>query len=201
MSQRLDLLASGGAAAAAARRLGLSRSTQFLPEGSVGVSFEKDSAGQTVAGPVLLLPVPLFDVGQGVIARGASEARRAGHEYVALAVRIRSDVRRAANRLSAARAKAEYYRAVVLPLRRRIVEESQLRSNGMLLSVFQLLQARTDEVNAGREYIESLRDYWVARDELERAVGGRLTHTRPPTTPPATTQPATTRPASPTTAP
>jgi outer membrane protein TolC len=29
-------------------------------------------------------------------------------------------------------------------------------------------------VNAGREYVEALRDYWVARAELEKAVGGSL---------------------------
>ena len=37
-----------------------------------------------------------------------------------------------------------------------------------------LLRAKQDEVNAGREYIEALRDYWVARAELEKAVGGSL---------------------------
>ena len=44
----------------------------------------------------------------------------------------------------------------------------------MQVSLFDLLRAKQDEVNAGREYVEALRDYWVARAELEKAVGGSL---------------------------
>ena len=31
-----------------------------------------------------------------------------------------------------------------------------------------------DEIEAGQHSIDALRDYWVARAELERAVGGKL---------------------------
>jgi cobalt-zinc-cadmium efflux system outer membrane protein len=44
----------------------------------------------------------------------------------------------------------------------------------MLLSVFQLLLAKQAEVDAYRRYIEAVRDYWIARVELERAAGGTL---------------------------
>ena len=44
----------------------------------------------------------------------------------------------------------------------------------MLVGVFQLLVAKRDEIDAGRGYIEALRDYWIARTDLERAVGGEL---------------------------
>jgi len=44
----------------------------------------------------------------------------------------------------------------------------------MLTGVFQLLQAREDQVDAQRQFIESVRDYWTARVDLERAIGGRL---------------------------
>ena len=33
---------------------------------------------------------------------------------------------------------------------------------------------KRDEIAAGQEYIAALRDYWTARAELERALGGRL---------------------------
>ena len=84
--------------------------------------------------------------------------------------------------------------SAVLPLRHQIVRETQLQYNAMRAGVFQLLQAKRDEIDAGREYVESLRDYWVARADLERAVGGRLpatvASTRPATPgPDATTQP------------
>ena len=44
----------------------------------------------------------------------------------------------------------------------------------MQIGIFQLLQAKREEIEAGREYVETLRDYWVARAELERVVGGTL---------------------------
>jgi cobalt-zinc-cadmium efflux system outer membrane protein len=37
-----------------------------------------------------------------------------------------------------------------------------------------LLQAKQNEIEAGRAYVETLRDYWKARAELEKAVGGQL---------------------------
>jgi cobalt-zinc-cadmium efflux system outer membrane protein len=69
----------------------------------------------------------------------------------------------------------EHYSKVLLPLRRRVVEQSQLQYNAMVLSPFQLLEVRREEVRTYREYVETLRDYWNARNALENAVGGRLT--------------------------
>jgi cobalt-zinc-cadmium efflux system outer membrane protein len=51
---------------------------------------------------------------------------------------------------------------------------SQEQYDSMLLGVYQLLSAKQAEVSAYREYIEATRDYWLARVDLERAVGGKL---------------------------
>ena len=74
----------------------------------------------------------------------------------------------------AARARALHYRQTLLPLAARVVSESQREYNAMVIGVFQLLQAKRDEIETGRRYVEALTDYWVARTELERAVGGEL---------------------------
>jgi cobalt-zinc-cadmium efflux system outer membrane protein len=66
----------------------------------------------------------------------------------------------------------------------------------MLLGVFELLEAKQNEIDAGHEYVAALTDYWTARADLERAVGGRLSiaaATQPSTQPAtmsATSQPA-----------
>ena len=44
----------------------------------------------------------------------------------------------------------------------------------MLLGVYQLLQARQAEFTAYADSITALRDYWIARSELERTIGSRL---------------------------
>jgi cobalt-zinc-cadmium efflux system outer membrane protein len=93
---------------------------------------------------------------------------------VALAVEIRSEVRRWKTMMLSARRRAEYYRTVALPRRKRVVDEMQKEYNGMLIGVFQLLQAKRDEVNAGWKYVGSLTDYWVDHSELERAIGADL---------------------------
>ena len=68
----------------------------------------------------------------------------------------------------------ERYAKVVVPLRERAVALSQEQYNAMLLGTYQLLQTKQNEVNAYREFIEALRDYWTARADLERATGGTV---------------------------
>ena len=42
----------------------------------------------------------------------------------------------------------------------------------MLVGVFQLLQARQNEMQARRDFIEAQREYWSARTDLDRALQG-----------------------------
>jgi cobalt-zinc-cadmium efflux system outer membrane protein len=42
----------------------------------------------------------------------------------------------------------------------------------MVVGIFQLLQAKQNELNARREYIDAQRDYWAARNKFERALSG-----------------------------
>jgi cobalt-zinc-cadmium efflux system outer membrane protein len=44
----------------------------------------------------------------------------------------------------------------------------------MLMGTYDVLFARQREIDAQRRQVEALRDYWLARLELERAVGGSL---------------------------
>lgn len=44
----------------------------------------------------------------------------------------------------------------------------------MNTSVFQLLIARRDQIEAGRAYVEALREYWLAAADLEQLLAGRL---------------------------
>jgi cobalt-zinc-cadmium efflux system outer membrane protein len=174
VSQRLDLAAARRQVEVAAGGLGITQSTALFSDANVFAHLERDSDGTQTLGPGIELPLPLFNQGQPAVAAAQARLRQSWGRYTALAVAVRAEVRRARNRMIAARARAEYYRRIVLPLRHQIVEQSQLQYNAMLTGVFELLQSRRDEIEAGREYVEALGDYWVARSELERAVGGRL---------------------------
>jgi cobalt-zinc-cadmium efflux system outer membrane protein len=44
----------------------------------------------------------------------------------------------------------------------------------MNIGVFQLLSAKRDQVETARAWVEALRDYWIARAELDQLLAGRL---------------------------
>jgi outer membrane protein, heavy metal efflux system len=73
-----------------------------------------------------------------------------------------------------ARATVEHYNQTLMPQRQKILRQTLLQYNAMQVSTYVVLQAKQNEQVAERGYVEALRDYWIARAELERVVGGRL---------------------------
>ena len=175
IAQRLDLAALKQETLTEARKLGVTRFEVIAQGFELGGHFERETDGASSTGPSVILPIPLFNFGQAAKARSEAKVRQSQQKYLALAVQIRSEVRSARDRMLLARQRVDYVQSTALPLRRRVVEESQLQYNAMQISLFDLLRAKQDEVNSGREYVEALRDYWIARAELEKAVGGSLT--------------------------
>jgi cobalt-zinc-cadmium efflux system outer membrane protein len=173
LSQRLDLAAAQKSLDILRRARTITR-LGIVPAVDVGVDTEHDLDHAWVTGPTLNVEVPIFDQRQAARARANAQLRQAQQQLAAREAEIRSEVRADITRLKAARQTAELYRDSLIPIRERIVAETQKHVNYMLLGVFQLLQAKRDEVNTTREYLEALRDYWIAVAELERAVGGKL---------------------------
>jgi outer membrane protein, heavy metal efflux system len=177
--ERLALERSTDIAAARQRwmtegeQLGLTRWTVLLPEFSAGPNAEREDGAWQV-GPKLDVLIPLFDQGQARSTRTVAELRRIEHEYYALAVRIRSQARATRDRLEAAADRALYFRDILLPLRERIVSESQLQYNAMQLSPLELLRAREQQIESAVSYIGALRDYWLAQADLGQILSGRL---------------------------
>lgn len=90
------------------------------------------------------------------------------------AVNVRSEVRERYARLLYAYDLARYQRDTVVPLSQTVLQEAQKEYNGMLIGVYDLLAEAREHVEAGQEYVETLRDYWIAEGELTQAVGGQL---------------------------
>ena len=175
VSQRLDLATARQETQAITHALYLTRKYRYITVLDIGVDTEHDVADDVnLTGPNVTIELPIFDQRQAEIARLESQLRQSQQRLSALAIDIRSEIREIRDRLLAARNVAKYHHDIILPLRQRIVDESQLYYNGMLIGVYELLLAKQNQINAGREYIESLQDYWIARSDLERAVGGRL---------------------------
>ncbi|PYL56150.1 MAG: TolC family protein [Verrucomicrobia bacterium] len=174
IQQRLDLAAARQEFIAQARSLGIARADAILERAEIGAHYEREISGEYAIGPSVNVPIPIFNQGQPAFARASAKLRQGQQRYLALATDIRSDVRAARDRMLLARQQVEYFKSTALPTRTRVTEESQLEYNAMQIGPLQLLQAKQDEVKTGADSVEALRDYWVARAELEKAVGGSL---------------------------
>src|SRR5438128_8403156 len=175
IQQRLDLAAARQEFIAQARSLGIARADAILQQAEFGAHYEREISGEYAVGPSVNVPIPIFNQGQAAVARSSAKLRQSEQRYLALAADIRSDVRAARDKMLLSRRQVEYFKSTALPTRTRVTEESQLEYNAMQIGPFQLLQAKQEEVKTGADSVEALRDYWVARAELEKAVGGSLT--------------------------
>ncbi|MDH3640257.1 MAG: TolC family protein, partial [Gammaproteobacteria bacterium] len=151
---------------------GLRKNTRLIPEFEAGFIVERDD-GEYEDGFSVGFPLPIFDAGQARVAADVSNLRRWRQQYAAQAIAVRAEarVRRAA--LGMARSRAEHLKTVLLPLSQRMVNETMLEYNAMQLGVFQLLRVQERQIDLGRRYIQTLRDYWMARSELEQLLDGR----------------------------
>ncbi len=175
VTRRIELDASRKEIEMLGLTLGLTESFRLIPEFTLGVDLEGESDGSVMVGPNFDFPVPIFDQGKTHIEKAKAQLRQAQKNYYERALKIRSEVRTARNQMLSFRARTEYAKKFLIPLSQQIVRQSQLEYNAMLLSVFQLVNAKKNEIEAGSVYVESLRGYWLARAALENAVGGSLT--------------------------
>lgn len=182
----LDIAAFKKRYGAASVQADLAWAEGFLPSLEVGASAERED-GHWEAGPHVGLGLPLFYQGQAEVAAAEAQMNIADGSMRATAVRVRSTARALVVQLETARSSAEFYKKTLLPLRERIVDETLRQYNAMDLGPFQLLQAKRDQIETARAYVEVLRDYWVTRSQVEMLLAGRA-----PTMPtaPATAAPS-----------
>ncbi len=172
IEQSLDLKLAAQRIITAGQRLGFTKTTALIPWLDLGVEAEKTADWEV--GPSLSFPIPLFDQGRPRIARNRAELRQDQERYTAFAVEIRSIARQYQNHLEAAKDMARHYREVILPLRERITNETQLQYNAMQVGLLELLRAREQQIEAGRAYIHTLYEYWSAKTAIELLLRGRV---------------------------
>jgi cobalt-zinc-cadmium efflux system outer membrane protein len=174
IGRRLDLASADQETQALLHAASMARDFRFLGSPGAGVSFERSPEHYSAVTPAASLQLPIFDQNQAVVARLEARVRQAQARETALAVAIRSEVRAAIARLVATRDLVDRYGKIVVPLRERLVALSLEQYGAMLIAASQVLAARQNEINSRREFIEAIRDYWLARVDLERAIGTAL---------------------------
>lgn len=172
MRDRLDVQSARRAVEHTADSLGLSKATRFINVLELSGIREREGEHRS-RGYEISLEVPLFDWGGARVAHAEATYMQAVNLLAAAAVNARSEARESHEDYKASYELAKHYRDVVIPLRQKISEETLLRYNGMLLSVFELLADAREQTAAVNNYITALKEYWIADANLDAAIGGR----------------------------
>lgn len=172
LERRLDVQASKLQAEQTARQLGLTKTTRFINVLEVGGHLNSSNEGHGHGGWEVSLELPLFDWGTARVARAEAVYLQALSRTTQTAVNARSEVREAYGHWRATHDIARHQRDEVVPLKKRISEENLLRYNGMLIGVFELLADARAQIMGVSQYLDALRDFWVADADLEMALLG-----------------------------
>lgn len=123
--------------------------------------------------------LPVFD--WGGMQRDAWNARTlaAAHQLEATVRAAGSNLRESYSAYRSAHDMARHYRDEVVPLRKLISEENQLRYNGMLIGVFELLADARDQVGTVVAAIQAEQQFWLADAALQASLMGRPTSSTP----------------------
>ena len=172
MQQRLDVQLAKLNATATARALGLSKATGFVNVLDAGYVNSSKSGSPRENGYEIELALPLFDWGGARVAKAEAIYMQSVHRTADTAVTARSQVREAWSAYRTSYDLARHYRDEIVPLRKKISEETLLRYNGMLMSVFELLADARAQINGVNAAIEAQRDFWIADTDLQAAING-----------------------------
>ena len=172
IAQRLDLQVARRDTEATAQGLGLTRATGFINVLDAGYANKSQTGQPREKGYTVSLELPIFDWGSARTAKAEALYMQAVARTQETAIRARSEVRQAYAAYRTSYDIARHYRDEVVPLRRKISDEMQLRYNGMLASVFELLADSRDQVNGVNAAIEAQRDFWLADTDLQGATSG-----------------------------
>lgn len=175
MDQRLDLQSLRLQTEALANQLGLTKATRFINVLEVGPARVLDGkrSDPYKKGFEITFEIPIFDWGTARVARAEAIYMQAINLVAETAVNARSEVRQSYKLYRSNYDIAKHYRDEIVPIRKRISAENQLRYNGMLISAFELLVNAQLQVISVNSYIEALRDFWLSQSDLEMALIGK----------------------------
>jgi len=157
-----------------ARSLGLSKATRFINVLDVGPTRVLQGAESQPyeRGYEVSLEIPIFDGGGPRVKRAEAAYSQAVDRFAQAAIDARSQIRESYAAYRATFDIARQQRDEILPIRKSIAEQNLLRYNASLISVFDLLSDARGQIECVDDYIQSVRDFWMAKSELDAAVLG-----------------------------
>ena len=172
MQQRLDVRLAKLGTESTARALGLTKATGVINVLDAGYVNSSKSGSPRENGYEIELALPIFDWGGARVAKAEALYMQSVHRTADTAINARSQVREAYSAYRTTYDVARQHRDELVPLRKKISEESLLRYNGMLMSVFELLADARAQIAGVNAAIEAQRDFWIAETDLQAAISG-----------------------------
>jgi len=171
--ERLDLQAARFEVLRLSRSLGIKQWWVYT-DGRIGLAGERDPDGLNTLGPAFAGSIPIFNYGQAARMRLRAQLRQAQDRLDSLEIQILSEVREAHQLLMNHLRVIQEYHEQIIPLQEQILQSSEALYNVMGLGVDQLLDSKRQEQLAYKNYIASMRNFWMARVQLDRTLGGKL---------------------------
>ncbi|MEQ8802831.1 TolC family protein [Haliea sp.] len=150
------------------------RGESWLDGAEVGVEHER-SGDERETGPELTIRLPLWHRNAGTRLALAAELELLAAREATLRDQLPRQLRLHLEALSRIRAAVEIRENALLPALAQEVAARQDRVNFMLDGVFNLLASKQAELNAWRDHVTTLGEYWQQRVELARAAGRAAT--------------------------
>jgi outer membrane protein TolC len=174
LQERLDLQLMRMHIDELSKSLGLTKSTRFVNVLDIGATRVRQGSREEPyeRGYTVTLEVPIFDSGAARVKKSEAIYRQAVNRFAQAALEARSQIRLAYAGYRAAFDLAQRQRDEVLPLRRAIAQQNLLRYNASLISIFELLSDAREQVSSVDGYIQSVRDFWIAKSRLDAALLG-----------------------------
>ena len=144
------------------------RVTTVLPDGDV--EFERAKTRWT--GLELEFQIPIWDLGKSRTRKAEETYMQTVHRLADRATAIRSEVRESYSGYRGTYDIAMHYQKEVLPLRKIISDETLLRYNAMVADLSDLLVDARARVMANISAIDALREYYLAKADLQVAIIG-----------------------------
>jgi outer membrane protein TolC len=172
LAGRIDLELMHARIDALAANLHLTRSTRVIDVLEAGPARIKQGSDSDPyeTGYEVSLQIPIFDSGAARVRKAEAIYAKAVEEFRQAAIDARTEVHAAYARYRASHAIALRERDEVLPLRQSISREDIKLYDASQLSVFDLLADARLQSAGVDDFIQSLKDFWIAKSALDAAL-------------------------------